>query len=85
MRVDLFHRFHFCLQTPIQYWLNLLYVCGQNHMTTLQTPYLLYLMQVSKSKDEKQATKKISQTTSQMSVKYEISWWILQPENRLNL
>lgn len=54
-------------------------------MTTLQTPYLLYLMQVSKSKDEKQATKKISQTTSQMSVKYEISWWILQPENRLNL
>lgn len=42
-------------------------------------------MQVSKSKDEKQATKKISQITSQMSVNYEISWWILQPENRLNL
>lgn len=36
MRVDLFHSFHFCLQTPIQYWLNLLYVCGQNNMTTLQ-------------------------------------------------
>lgn len=42
-------------------------------------------MQVSKSKDEKQATKEISQATSQMSVKYEISWRILQPENRLNL
>lgn len=42
-------------------------------------------MQVSKSKDEKQATKKISQATSQMSVNYEISLRILQPENRLNL
>lgn len=58
---------------------------GKTTWPPYKTPYLLYLMQVSKSKDEKQATKEISQTTSQMSVKYEISWWILQPENRLNL
>lgn len=58
---------------------------GKTTWPPYKTPYLLYLMQVSKSKDEKQATKKISQATSQMSVNYEISWWILQPEWSLNL
>lgn len=58
---------------------------GKTTWPPYKTPYLLYLMQVSKSKDEKQATKKISQATSQMSVNYEISLRILQPENRLNL
>ena len=37
---------------------------------------IYFMMQLSKSKDEKQGTKKISQATSQMSVKYAISWWI---------